>query len=183
MRMLKAGENNSATAGEPGQEDGHVEKARRAIHMLHAAHDEAATPIDRLVDGATDILGRPAALIGAILIITAWMLANQLMGVRALDRFPFPDLELAISAVALAIALLILASQRRADRLADARERMTLELSLQSAQKVSKVIALLEELRRDSPNVPDRPDPEAKEMSSRRAETEVLEQTPAQAKE
>ena len=103
---------------------------------------------------------------------------HRLAGDRALDRSPFPELELAISAVALAIALLILASQRRADRLADARERMTLELSLQSAQKVSKIIALLEELRRDSPNVPDRPDPEAMEMSSRRAETEVLEQNP-----
>jgi uncharacterized membrane protein len=181
--MHKPDDDNLAPAIEAGQEDGHVEKARRAIHMLHAAHDEAATPMDRLVDGATGILGRPAALIAAVLIIAAWIVANQLMGIRALDRFPFPDLELAISAVALAIALLILATQRRADKLADARERMTLELSLQSAQKVSKVIALLEELRRDSPNVPDRPDPEAKEMSSRRAETEVLEQTPAPAKE
>ena len=181
--MHKPDDDNLAPAIEAGQEDGHVEKARRAIHMLHAAHDEAATPMDRLVDGATGILGRPAALIAAVLIIAAWIVGNQLMGIRALDRFPFPDLELAISAVALAIALLILATQRRADKLADARERMTLELSLQSAQKVSKVIALLEELRRDSPNVPDRPDPEAKEMSSRRAETEVLEQTPAPAKE
>ena len=181
--MHKRDDDNSAPAIEAGQEDGHVEKARRAIHMLHAAHDEAATPMDRLVDGATGILGRPVALIATVLIVAAWIVVNQLMGVRAFDRFPFPDLELAISAVALAIALLILATQRRADKLADARERMTLELSLQSAQKVSKVIALLEELRRDSPNVPDRPDPEAKEMSSRRAETEVLEQTPAPAKE
>jgi len=181
--MRNPGEEHRAPSDEAGQEDSHIEKARRAIHSLHSAHDEAASPTDRLVDKATDSLGRPAALICIVLAIVGWMAANQLGGDRAFDRFPFPELELAISAVALAIALLILASQRRADRLADARERMTLELSLQSAQKVSKIIALLEELRRDSPNVPDRPDPEAMEMSSRRAETEVLEQNPDTVKE
>ena len=94
---------------------------------------------------------------------------------------PFPDLEFVISAAALAIAVLILASQGRADILADAREKMTLELSLQNAQKISKVIELLEELRRDSPNVRDRTDPEAEDMSHRRSETEILENIPGSA--
>lgn len=162
---------------EPSRGPDHVEKARRAVDTLHTAHDDAASPMDRGVDGAIAILGRPAALLCIILAIATWMGANLLAGKRALDPFPFPVLEFAISAAALVIALLILTSQRRADRLADAREKMTLELSLQSAHKVSKIIELLEELRRDSPNVPDRHDPEATDMSNRRAETEVLEQS------
>ena len=131
--------------------------------------------MDRMIDRTTAILGRPVALLCVAFTLAIWVIANLLAGASAIDPFPFPDLELAISAAALMIALLILVSQRRADRLADARERMTLELSLQSAQKASKIIELLEELRRDSPNVPDRQDPEATDMSNRRADTEVLE--------
>ena len=57
--------------------------------------------------------------------IAAWVGVNLLAGDRAFDPFPFPDLELVISAAALMIAILILASQRRAiarasDRLFDA---------------------------------------------------------------
>ena len=65
------------------------------------------------------------------------------------------------------MAVLILTTQRRADRLADMREQMTLELSIQTEKKVAKLIELLEELRRDSPAVFDRIDTEAREMSSR----------------
>jgi len=160
------------------QEENHVEKARHAIHLLHTAHDEAASPLDRLVERMTGALGRPAALLFIIFVVAAWVAGNLWAGSRALDPFPFPDLELAISALALAIAVLILASQRRADKLADARERITLELSLQSAQKVSKVIELLEEFRRDSPNVPDRTDAEADDMSAPRSNTEILANVP-----
>jgi uncharacterized membrane protein len=167
-----------AIAVDAPSQDNHIEKARRAIHTLHTAHDEAATLTERIVDRTTALLGRPPALICIALAIAAWMGGNSLAGSRAIDPFPFQELEFAISAAALVIAILILASQRRAGRLADARETMTLELSLQNAQKVSKIIELLEEFRRDSPNLPDRPDPEAADMSSSRAETEVLENTP-----
>jgi uncharacterized membrane protein len=160
-------------------EESHVEKARRAIRVLHTAHNAAASPMDRVVDQTTSALGRPIALLCIILTAAAWAGANVWAGRQAFDPFPFPDLEFAISATALAIAILILASQRRADKLADARERMTLELALQNAQKVSKVIELLEELRRDSPSVPDRTDLEAEDMSTRRSETEILENIPS----
>lgn len=179
MLRLTAARRDAAPPAGTSPEEGHVEKARRAIRTLHAAHDEAATPMDRLIDGITAILGRPGALLCLVFAIAAWMVGNKLAGGRALDAAPFPDLELAMSAVALVAAILILASQSRADRLADSREKMTLELSLQNAQKLSKIIALLEEFRRDSPNVPDRPDPEATDMSKSAPETEVIESIPS----
>lgn len=123
------------SSDESAVEPGHVEKARHAIHTLHTAHDDAATPMDRLIDQTTAILSRPTALFCFMAAIALWIGANILAGKQAIDPSPFPDLEFVVSAAALAIALLILVSQRRADRLADAREKMTLELSLQSAQK------------------------------------------------
>jgi uncharacterized membrane protein len=89
----------------------------------------------------------------------------RVVGARAIDSWPFSFLSLLVSCAALFIAVLILASQRRADRLANLREQMTLETVLLTTQKVSKVIDLMEELRRDSPDVKDRIDLEAIEMS------------------
>ncbi len=68
--------------------------------------------------------------------------------------------------VALYMTTLILTTQRRADQLASRREQMTLELSLLSERKTAKIVELLEELRRDSPDVKDRIDDEAKAMAT-----------------
>ena len=67
---------------------------------------------------------------------------------------------------ALLMTILILVSQKSADRLAEVRGQMTLELTLLTEQKVAKIIELVEELRRDSPEVRDRIDTEAREMAT-----------------
>ena len=51
------------------------------------------------------------------------------------------------------------------DRLASRREQMTLELAFLSEHKTAKIIALLEELRLDSPDVKNRVDNEAAAMA------------------
>ena len=47
---------------------------------------------------------------------------------------------------------MILITQRHDDELATRREQMTLELAILSEQKSAKIIALLEEFRRNDPN-------------------------------
>jgi uncharacterized membrane protein len=44
---------------------------------------------------------------------------------------------------------------------------MTLELTILTEQKVAKIIELVEELRRDSPQVRDRVDSEARDMATK----------------
>ena len=90
------------------------------------------------------------------------------------DPPPFGWMELVLTGAALLIAIMILASQRRADRLANLREQMSLEATLLTEQKTRKIIELLEELRRDSPEIPDREDIEANQMASKADPHEVL---------
>ena len=59
----------------------------------------------------------------------------------------------------------ILTTQRREDQLAGYREQLTLELAILGEQKSAKIIALLEEMRRDSPTLRNRVDEEATAMS------------------
>lgn len=81
------------------------------------------------------------------------------------DEPPFFWLQGAVTLTALYMAVLILTTQRREDKLAGLRDQLTLELSILSEQKSAKIIALLEELRRDLPNISDRPDDHADALS------------------
>ena len=67
--------------------------------------------------------------------------------------------------LALYVTVLILTTQRREDQLAGYREQLTLELAILGEQKSAKIIALLEEMRRDSPSLRNRVDEEAAAMA------------------
>ena len=146
----------------------HVEEAIQAMTAMHNAHHAEASGLDRLIDRITATVARPSFPIYVAMAIALWIGANGLargLGAHAADAWPFSFLALLVSCAALFISVLILASQRRADRLANLREQMTLEMVLLTTQKVSKLIDLMEELRRDSPGVKDRVDLEAIEMA------------------
>jgi uncharacterized membrane protein len=64
------------------------------------------------------------------------------------------------------MTVLILATQRRDDMLAQRRERMMLELAILSEQKLAKIIQLLEESRRDNPLLDNRVDASAAAMET-----------------
>src|ERR1700724_1712179 len=131
----------------------HIEETIRSIARLHARHHQNATPIQRVVDRATDLLGRPR-FIGVLTVIAAgWISLNLLaaaLGYRPIDPPPFPGLGLAVSLVSLYMVVLILATQQREYQLAQLREQLTLELAILSEQKTAKVIQLLGESRRDN---------------------------------
>jgi uncharacterized membrane protein len=63
------------------------------------------------------------------------------------------------------LVILILTTQRGDDRLTQRRELLNLELTILSEQKITKVVALLEQLRQDSPHLRDRVDELAEAMS------------------
>lgn len=148
----------------------HVEQTVRSIALLHAKHHQDASKAQRSIDRLTAFAGRPFFLGLVCAAVVLWSVENATaswLGLRSLDPPPFAWLELATTVSAVVIAVLILVTQRNADRLADLRGQMTLELASLTEQKVAKIIELLEELRRDSPQVRNRVDPEASEMSIR----------------
>ena len=103
------------------------------------------------------------------LVIVLWIgvnLALQFAGLQTPDPAPFAYLQDAGEGVGLYLTVLILVTQRREDQLTEAREQLTLELAILSEQKSAKIIALLEELRRDSPLIANRVDQEAEAMST-----------------
>jgi len=146
----------------------HVEEALEASAKLHADHYRDASRLQRAAERLTRIVGHPAFAVALTLMVAAWIggnLAVARIGLRPLDAPPFPWLSGAVSLTALYTTVLILATARREDRLADQREQLTLELAILSERKTAKIIQLLEELRRDSPQVEDRVDEESAAMA------------------
>ena len=69
------------------------------------------------------------------------------------------------SLASLYLVILILTTQRGDDRLTQRRELLNLELTILSGQKIAKVVALLDELRHDSPHLHNRVDEMAEVMA------------------
>jgi uncharacterized membrane protein len=146
----------------------HVEETIRAIAQLKAEQHDNATPLQRAVDRVTNLLGCPQFIVMLTVVLIGWISLNLLaaaLGYRPIDSPPFSWLADAISLLSLYMVVLILATQRREDQLAQHRELLILELAILSEQKTAKVIQLLEEVRRDSPLLRNRVDQEAQAMA------------------
>jgi uncharacterized membrane protein len=133
----------------------HVEEAVATIAALHAAHHREARALQKAVSRATSGIAQPATLILTTVAIASWVALNLALpefGRAALDPFPFPLLAAVVSTIALYLAAMILMTQRHDDEMATRREQITLELAILSEQKSAKIIALLEEFRRNDPN-------------------------------
>ncbi len=146
----------------------HIEETIRAIAKLQAQHEREATPFERFVERLTAAIGRPGFLLLLLVAVAAWVLANIAagrLGRLVIDPPPFNWLQDMLSLMALCVTVIILTTQRRADKLASHREQLTLELAILGEQKTAKVIQLLEELRRDNPLLVNRVDHEANAMA------------------
>ncbi len=143
----------------------HVAESVEAVADFHREHYRRATGLQRAIDAATERLGRPAAVIVLLAVIALWGGFAAWRGDGRVDQPSFAWLELAATVAALLVSVLILVTQRREDQLADRRAQLTLELALLADKKNAKIIQLLEELRRDQPDVADRVDTESDDMA------------------
>jgi uncharacterized membrane protein len=146
----------------------HVDKAVRSVTQLHSEHHGRTTSPQRAVNNVAAVIGRPwfIALVGFF--VVAWIAANLIaarLGVEAIDPPPFAWLEVAATLFSLLLVVLLLVAQKHEDELNAHRDTLTLELAILTEHKIAKVIQLLEELRRDSPHVRDRDDPQAQQMA------------------
>jgi len=147
----------------------HIDHAVRSVTQLHTDHRRRATTPQRAINRISALTGRPwfiaVVAIGAALWVLANLIASRL-GLEPVDPPPFPWLGLAATLFSLLVVMLVLVAQRHEDELNAHRDTLTLELAILSEHKLAKIIQLLEELRRDSPHVQDRDDPQAEQMAA-----------------
>jgi|CZKU01.1.fsa_nt_gi uncharacterized membrane protein len=163
----------ASTPGVPN----HVSENIETIAQLNAASASRISRHQRAIEALTGQLGRPRALymlVGAAAVWVIYNAATRWTGWPAVDHPPFYGLQGVLTAYAAVVATTVLTAQNRLNHEADRRAHLDLQLSLIAEQKATKIISLLEELRRDLPNVRDRKDAVAEAMQQRANPAEVL---------
>ena len=135
----------------------------------YARHEEQVTRAQAFIEKMSLFLGSPGYVAGIVILIVFWMAWNlaapELFDITEFDEPPFFWLQGFVSLNALLISTTVLIRQNRMSVLAAHNAHLDLQVSLLADEKTSKIIAMLEELRRDMPNVPDKPDAEADELA------------------
>jgi uncharacterized membrane protein len=154
-----------------------VEVAHTTAQM-RSRHKDEASGTQQAVENLTAAVGSFGFVAGLGLAVTIWVTGNCLasaFGYHPIDPAPFSLLQTIVAVVSLMLLALVLITQRREDELADHRAQLILELSIANDRKTAKIIALLEESRRDNPVMADRVDDQAEAMSTPSNPEKVLE--------
>ena len=156
----------------------HINQQVDTIAALQARAERNVSIHQRTVETVTAFLGRPLFLNLVLIFVALWILANlfpKRFGLKQFDQPPFYWLQGVVTLGALLLTIVILITQNRQARLAERRAQLDLQVNLLAEQKVAKLIALVEELRRDLPSVVNRIDLEAEAMSESADPHAVLE--------
>lgn len=139
-----------------------------AVLALRARQEEQVGRHQRLVERVTNALGRPRTIYVTLIFVGAWIslsLLSTALSLPVFDPPPFSRLQGVIGLAALLMTTMVLTTQNRQARHAEQRAHLDLEVNILAEQKIAKLIALVEELRRDMPNVHDRKDAVAERMT------------------
>ena len=135
-----------------------------AVLEFYAREEQKISHSQRILERISGFVGQPAFLGIILIFVTLWILANLGLGRLAMAEFdpaPFFWLQGIVGLGALLTATAVLTRQSRLAKLEQQRAHLDLKVTLLTEQKAAKLIDLLEELRRDLPNVRDRHDSDA----------------------
>ncbi len=144
-----------------------IDQNIEAVRELERRVDRGLDPATLRFRVLTARIGQPNFLRGVIAFVVLWVLINLLLplfDLEPFDEFPFVLLQGLVALSALITSLIVLIGQNREAILEGQRAHLDLQLNLLAEQKITKLIALLEELRRDIPNVSNRHDHVAEGM-------------------
>jgi len=127
----------------------------------------------RMLERVGGALGRPAVIALTLAFAGSWISA-QTLGWLDFDPPPFFWLQGIVSFSALLMAIVILIKQNRQSKVEALHAHLDLQVNMLTEQKVSKLIELIEELRRDLPMVRDRHDPAAEALQEPADAREML---------
>jgi uncharacterized membrane protein len=161
----------SPSSGPPGQAGDLSPSAKDNLELLTMFKDREDAQISGvrlLIERISAFLGSPSYFIFAVAFILLWMLVNGWVahvGSRPVDPPPFFWLQGVVSSNALLMTVAVLIRQNRMARVAEHRAHLDLQINLLTEQKVTKILQIVDELKRERTEMRERPDSEVAEMT------------------
>lgn len=164
-KPVTATSSGAPLAGTPAPtENDQISQNINAVLDFYTREDEKISYWQRALERLSCTIGQPAFLGLILLFVVVWTLGDismRLLGLAEFDPPPFLWLQGIVGLAALLTTTIVLTRQNRLAKLEEQRAHLDLKVTLLTEQKAAKLIDLLEELRRDLPNVKNRHDPEA----------------------
>jgi len=132
-----------------------------AVQAFYAREEDKVSTAQRHAERIGSLVGRPVFGVAILIVVGAWIALNEALrasGRAVLDPAPYAWLQGIVGLSALLTTTVVLTKQNRLAKLDEQRAHLDLKVTLLIEQKAAKLIDLLEELRRDLPNVRDRHD-------------------------
>jgi uncharacterized membrane protein len=155
----------------------HIDQNIESVVELQRREWDTVSLSQRRVERLSRFIGRPMYLIALLGIVAAWVVYNStaaVWGLKPFDAPPFELLDGIMSLIALITTTIVLIAQNRLAKLEQQHTHLALQVNLLTEQKVTKLIHLIEELRRDLPMVKDRHDAQATAMQERADTAQVV---------
>ena len=140
--------------------DQHVE----VIHTLQSRANQRVGHHQRIMERVARQVGRPRSIYVLLVVVSAWMILNLELA-KPIDPSPFFGLQGLLGLYAALVTTIVLTVQNRVQREGEHKSSLELQVNLAAEHKTAKIIQLLEELRRDMPNVHNRRDTQAEALS------------------
>ena len=155
-----------------------LEQNAQINDLLRQQAERGLTTLHRPIEQVGVLLARPVFIVSALVLFGAWVVLNldlRWTAHQPWDTPPFFWLQGLVGLLSLVFTSTVLIAQARQGQIAEQRSQLQLQLILLTEQRSAKVIALLEELRRDLPDVRDRHDAEAVSLQQASEPEAILE--------
>jgi uncharacterized membrane protein len=118
---------------------------KRIIRSLKTEADKRRSTAEKIADRLTHLFGSMPFLLLNLAWFVLWVAINSglLPIVEAFDPFPFTFLTMLVSLEAIVLAIVVLISQNRAEKIADLRQEIDLQVDRAAEEELTKLLHMM----------------------------------------
>jgi len=122
-----------------------VRNSRRIIHSLKAKADEKRTLSEKVADWTTETFGSMGFVLINVAWFAVWIVINVglIPSIQPFDPFPFGLLTMIVSLEAIILAIFVLISQNRQEKIDDLRQEIDLQVDIITEDELTKLMHMV----------------------------------------
>ena len=119
------------------------------MEIFRAKLNKRKSSAEQFADFLTNSFGSVWFLNANMLVFLGWVILNLNIfpGLKPFDPYPFGLLTMVVSLEAIGLSVVVLISQNRQEKIADAREEIDYQVDVQAEKQIAAIMRMLEQIR------------------------------------